>query len=78
MKPMANSDALQELISSNAVMIGPREAGTVLGVHQSCISEMGQKGTLPFPAFVSGNRVKISRIGFLKWGGWIEEKVQGD
>ena len=68
-----NSDALQALIASDAVMISPKEAGDVLGVHQSYISEMGQRKELPFPAFVSGNRVKIPRIGFLKWGGWYED-----
>ena len=73
---MTSSEALREVIASEAVMIGPKEAGAVLGVHQSCISEMGQKGTLPFPAFVSGNRVKIPRIAFLKWGGWFED-IQG-
>lgn len=68
-----DSDALFRLQHSAAVMIGPKEAGAVLGVHPSCISEMGKKGTLPFPFFISGNRVKIPRVGFLKWGGWSDE-----
>ena len=67
-----NSDALQAVIQSDAVMIGPKEAGAVLGVHQSYITEMAQRGELPFPSIMSGNRVKIPRIGFLKWGKWIE------
>ena len=67
-----NRQALKAVIESDDVMIGPKEAGAVLGVHQSYITEMAQRGELPFPALMSGNRVKIPRIGFLKWGKWIE------
>ena len=70
---MTNQEALNALIRSDAVMITAKEASDVLGVHQSYISDMCRQGTLPFPAMASGNRVKISRIGFLKWGGWYED-----
>ena len=69
-------EALERLKASDEVTIGSKEASEVLGVHQMTISYMGINGTLPFPAFMSGNRVKISRIGFLKWGGWYEEDIQ--
>jgi len=69
----SRDQALEDLLRSDEVMIGPKEVGAVLGVHQSQISWMASQGQLPFPAIMSGNRTKISRVGFLKWGGWYED-----
>lgn len=76
-RPMHSTQAVEkltELIASDAVMITPKDAGVVLGVHQSYITDDARLNRLPFPAYVSGNRVKIPRAAFLKWGGWLEEE----
>jgi hypothetical protein len=69
---MTQIKALNELLQSDAVTITPAEAGAVLGVHQSYVTDSCRNGSAGFPCFISGNRVKISRIGFLQWGGWLK------
>ena len=63
---------LKEIQESDKVMLLPEDIAPVLGVHQQTISDDAKDGTLPFPFYRSGNRTKIPRVGFLKWGGWYE------
>lgn len=71
---MTQEEALSAMIQSDRVTVGPQEVGAVLGVHQSYITDDARKDRLPFPAYMSGNRVKIPRLGFLRWGGWLREE----
>lgn len=70
---MTQQEALEAMLRSDSVTVGPQEVGAVLGVHQSYITDDAKLYRLPFPAYLSGNRVKIPRAGFLRWGGWSTE-----
>lgn len=56
--------------------ITPAVAASVLKMDTGRLIGYARKGELPFPAVVSGNRVKIPRLAFLKAYGLIEEDRQ--
>lgn len=60
---------LKELVKSEKPIITPREAARVLHCTPYLLNLQLKKGTLPFPAFVVGQRVKIPRVPFLKYLG---------
>ena len=57
--------------------ITPATAADVMRMDVSRVIGYAREGRLPFPVIVSGNRVKISRKGFLAWhdGGKQETKT---
>ena len=54
--------------------ITPATAAAVMKMDTGRLIEYARTGQLPFPVIVSGNRVKISRVGFLKFLGIEEEE----
>lgn len=56
-----------EILSSEKDVLTPADIAPVLGVHAQAINIQAERGQLPFPAFRSGNRTKIPRIGFINW-----------
>lgn len=55
--------------------ITPAMAASVMKMDVGRLIGYARSGQLPFPAVISGNRVKIPRAGFLKFFGQeIEEK----
>lgn len=65
---------IEEMKASDKAMLSTNDVSEVLGIHPFAISLKAKNNDLPFPFFRSGNRTKIPRIAFLKWGGWLDEK----
>ena len=63
-----------EILNSEKDVLTPADIAPVLGVHPQAINIQAERGKLPFPAFRSGNRTKIPRIGFVNWWTGKEEK----
>ena len=61
-----------EMLVSDTEMLSATDVGSVLKIHPSRITFYAQTGQLPFPSMMSGNRVKIPRMGFLKFLGYAE------
>ena len=57
------------LIESTEVTITPAMAAKVLRCAPYRLNVLYKMGQLPFPAVLSGNRLKIIRIPFLKYLG---------
>ena len=64
------NDAINELLNSTAVTITPAQAAKVLRCSPYRFNVLYKLGQLPFPAMLSGNRLKILRIPFLKYLGY--------
>ena len=60
------------LVKSDKPLISPRDAARVLHCTPYLLNLQLKKGTLPFPAFAVGDRVKIPRIPFLRYLGYDE------
>ena len=58
---------LDEIRGSDKPILIPADVAEVLGCHPYAVSVRAKDGTLPFPYFMSGNRTKIPRLGFLAW-----------
>ena len=69
---------LEEMLHSRKDMLTPADVSEVLKMHPQNISYYAKEGSLPFPFIRSGNRTKIPRIGFLKWGGWMDSGSEKD
>lgn len=65
---------LEEMKKSNKAMLSTIDVSEVLGIHPFAITLRAKANDLPFPFFRSGNRTKIPREAFLKWGGWLDEE----
>ncbi len=68
---------LDEMKRSDKAMLSTKDVSEVLGIHPYTISLRAKADNLPFPFFRSGNRTKIPRVAFLKWGGWLEDDSGG-
>ena len=64
---MRNAEALDRIRRSDKPYLVPREIADVFGCNPYVINLKARNGTLEFPFFTSGNRVKIPREAFLKW-----------
>ena len=59
--------------------ITPATAASVMKMDTGRLIAYARDGQLPFPVQISGNRVKIGRIGFLRaFGVEVEEKRRRD
>ena len=58
--------------------ITPAVAASVLKMDTGRLIEYARKGQLPFPVQISGNRVKISRRGFMECYGYAEPEEKKD
>ena len=56
--------------------ITPAVAASVLKMDTGRLVAYAKAGQLPFPVQISGNRVKISRIGFLKQYGYADPEEE--
>lgn len=64
------NDAINELLHSTEATITPAQAARVLRCSPYRFNVLYKLGQLPFPAMLSGNRLKIMRIPFLKYLGY--------
>ena len=60
------------MIQSSAPTITAAEAAKVLSCAPYLLNVQAREGRLPFPAFFVGNRLKIPRIPFLRYLGYLE------
>ena len=58
---------LDDLRKMEKETITPAVAAQVMGCSQNWIRVYAKQGSLKFPFFFSGNRLKISRIGFIRF-----------
>ena len=58
---------MEELKNSKKDVLSAAVISGILKIHSSRIKEYAHKNQLPFPFFISGNRVKIPRAAFLNW-----------
>jgi len=65
------SETLRELIALDRDYFVPAQVAEVLGMDAQAIRILGRRSPerLPFPVIVSGSRVKIPKIPFLKYMG---------
>lgn len=64
------NDAINELLNSTEATITPAQAAKVMRCSPYRFNVLYKLGQLPFPAMLSGNRLKIMRIPFLKYLGY--------
>ena len=60
------------MIQSSAPTITAAEAARVLHCAPYLLNLKARNGALPFPAFFVGNRLKIPRLPFLRFLGFIK------
>ena len=58
---------LEELKTCDKDMLTAVDVSEVMRIHSSRILAYARKDRLPFPFFLSGNRVKIPRAAFINW-----------
>lgn len=58
---------IDDLEAMDKATISPKEAASVLGCIPYYLNVKARAGTLEFPTFFSGNRLKILREPFIKW-----------
>ena len=71
-----NNVTMEDIQAMKDDWLTPATVASVLHMNPGRLIWYAKNGQLPFPAVVSGTRVKISRIGFLKAYGYIEEEQQ--
>lgn len=62
------------LIHDTRPLLTPEDVRHILHCDRYAINVMVKNGECPFPAFRTGNRVKIPRIPFLQYLGYTEVK----
>ena len=65
-------DDIALLLKSDKVCISSSEAAKVLHCAPYLLNVKAKKCALPFPAFFVGNRLKIPRIPFLRYLGYLQ------
>ena len=60
---------IEEIRVSDKTMLTPKEVSPVLGCHPYSLNVQAKKDikALGFPAVLIGSRLRIPRVGFLKW-----------
>lgn len=66
-KARAAMQSMDEIERSDENMLRPCDVASVLHVMPYAVNLMVRDGKCPFPAFRSGNRVKIPRLAFISW-----------
>ena len=64
---------LDEIIASDKVMLTAQDLSGAMGIHPDRLTYYARSGQLPFAYMMSGNRLKVPRIAFLRWGGWWKD-----
>lgn len=62
--------SVQELIDKPRAYLLATEVGPVLQISDPAIRAQARAGTLPFPAVVIGQRVRIPKVPFLRYLGY--------
>jgi len=57
----------EQIRTSDKPVLKPADVAEVLGCHPYAVNIRAKDGSLPFPHFMSGSRVKIPREGFIAW-----------
>ena len=76
---MVNRMTMEDIRQMTDDFITPATAAAVMKMDTGRLIAYARDGQLPFPVVISGNRVKISRTGFLKAFGYeAEERKRKD
>ena len=67
---------MADVKAMNCDFISPSVAAGVLKMDTGRLIQYAREGQLPFPVQISGNRVKISRQGFLKTYGYADPEEE--
>ena len=67
------TDKAKKLINDPRAVITPQDAADILQCSRYAINVMVKSGECPFPAMMVGTRVKIPRIPFLQYLGYLKE-----
>ena len=70
------TDQIQSLLKDKRAVITPKEAAEVLNCGRYAINVMVKNGQCPFPAMMIGTRVKIPRVPFLQYLGYLKGEAQ--
>ena len=65
-----------DLLKMDALIIPGTWAAQAMGMDSGKFMFYARNGQLPFEAMVSGNRVKVARIPFLKFWGLTDEEIK--
>lgn len=58
---------LEEMKALDTELLTSDQVASFLRMDKGRLTEYGRKGMLPFPHTISGNRLKIPRLGFINW-----------
>lgn len=60
---------IEEIRASDKTMLTPKDVSLVLGCHPYSLNVQAKKDikALGFPASLIGTRMRIPRVGFLRW-----------
>ena len=61
---------VQEVIDNPRPYLVPADVGRVLNINPDTVRARARAGVLEFPATVSGSRVRVPKIPFLRWLGY--------
>lgn len=67
------TDNAKKLINDPRAVITPQDAAEILQCSRYAINLMVKSGECPFPAMMVGTRVKIPRVPFLRYLGYLKE-----
>ena len=70
------TDPIKALINDKRAVITPQDAANVLQCNRYAINAMVKRGECPFPVLRIGSRVKILRIPFLQYLGYLKEDAK--
>ena len=70
------TDPIKAIVNDPRPVITPQEVADALQCNRYAINAMVKRGECPFPAFRIGSRVKIPRIPFLQYLGYLKEDAK--
>ena len=65
-----------DLLRVTSPVIPGTWAAQAMGMDSGRFFEYARAGKLPFNAITSGNRVKVSRVAFLRFWGYTDEQIE--
>ena len=67
---------IADLLKMKDPIIPGTVAAQAMGMSSTRFIEYARQGRLPFHAMVSGTRVKVSRIEFLRFWGYTDKQIE--
>lgn len=61
---------VQEIIDNPRPYLVPADVGKVLNINPDTVMAQARAGMIEFPVMISGSRVRLPKIPFLRWLGY--------